>query len=667
MRKPIHYLFFVGLMMLSLLSSAQASKHNQDHKEKALLKEKAWVNKQFKKLSEKERIAQLFMVAAYSNKQEKDYKAIEELIQRYNIGGLIFFKGDPISQVTLTNRYQKIAKTPLLLAMDAEWGLGMRLANTVSYPKQMTLGAIQDNGLIYQMGAEIARQMKLIGVHINFAPVVDVNTNPDNPGIGRRSFGDAKGQVSGKGLAYIKGLQEQGIMAVAKHFPGKGDASKDAHHTLPIILHDTTRLNDIELFPFQEAIAAGVGGVMVSHLSVPAYDATPDLASSLSKKVVTGLLKEQLGFKGLVFTDALNMKAVSQYYQPGEVDLLALHAGNDVLLFPEDVPKAIALIQKALKDGILTPAFVESKVKKILQAKYQFNLHQWKPIATDDLEAKLNSPQAKLLKQQLFEQAITIVANEDDLLPFKELDNHQFAALSIINQPIAAQPNEVAVYQGPGTLFREQLSQYATMAHFTLNQASYTAQSLQELANQLKKHTVVIVDIQHIRGRWENNFGLQKEILPFLKSLQDNFTKVVLVPFGNIYSLSLLQGFKHVVAAYEEDPVAEQVIPQILFGALPARGKLPIRISDAWQTAWGIQTTTLQRLSYSYPEAVGMDSQILQKIDTIVAQAINHEAMPGCQVLVARKGKIVFQKPYGYHTYAKKNLLPIKPSMILPL
>jgi len=278
-----------------------------------------------------------------------------------------------MSQVILTNRYQQAAKTPLLLAMDAEWGPGMRLANTISYPRQMTLGAIPDNNLIYKLRAEIARQLKILGVQINFAPVIDVNTNPDNPVIGRKAFGDTKEKVASKGLAYIQGLQDQGILAVAKHFPGTGHTSTDSHHTLPVILQDSIILADRELFPFKAAIAANIGGVMVSHFYIPAYDTTINRASSLSPKVVRHLLKEQLGFKGLVFTDALKMKAVSKYYQPGEVDLLALQAGNDVLVLLEDVPQAINLIKQAIEQGTLEQAFVDSKVKRSYRQNTNFN------------------------------------------------------------------------------------------------------------------------------------------------------------------------------------------------------------------------------------------------------------------------------------------------------
>jgi beta-glucosidase-like glycosyl hydrolase/CubicO group peptidase (beta-lactamase class C family) len=649
-RKNLQLIFLTTTLGVSTLALTSTKLH--------ALSKQDWIEYHLQRLSLEERIGQLFMVAAYSNQGEKHHEFIENLITQYNIGGLLFFQGNPINQVKLTNRYQEQAKVPLLIAIDAEWGLGMRLANTISYPKQMTLGAIQNNQLIYNMGAEIARQLKLLGVHINLAPVVDINTNPDNPGIGNRSFGDSKGLVTTKGLAYIQGMQDNGILSVAKHFPGKGDASKDAHYDLPIILHDTTRLEDVELYPFKESILAGVSGIMVSHLYLPAYDPTPNRAASLSPNIVTQLLKDKLGFKGLIFTDALNMKAVTKYYQPGEIDLLALQAGNDILLFPEDIPKAIELIKAAIAKGDLDIGIIEEKVRKILSVKYEVNLSQWQPIETDGLYEKLNTSQAALLKQQLFEQAITVVANQDDLVPITKLSKHKIASLSIIKQPVNPNAQQTSEKQPiannkPGNVFGQMLAKYAPISYYTINRTSLNTTLLQDLANELEKYSLVIVDVHDLVGNRANKFGLQPAILEFLINLQNTKTNVLLVVFGSVYSLEFFQNMKHIIAAYQEDAVAEQVVPQIIFGALPAVGNLPVSIPNAWKTEWGIRTKSIRRLGYSLPEAVNMDSRILAGINKVVETAILNEAMPGCQVLVARNGKIVFEKTYGYHTYAK--------------
>lgn len=657
------YIFIVPAVLLAISVTTTSTP--------ALMTQDAWVEIQFQQLTLEERIGQLFMVAAYANqeKAQQHQASIEHLIRQYNIGGLIFFQGSPVNQAKLTNQYQRITKTPLLIAMDAEWGLGMRLSDTISYPRQMTLGAIQNNQLIYDMGAEIARQLKLLGVHINLAPVMDINTNSDNPGVGNRSFGDSKGIVASKGVAYIQGLQDNGVLAVAKHFPGLGEATKDSHLELPILLQDSARLEHIELYPFSQAIAAGVGGIMVAHTHIPAYDSTPNRATSLSPILVTKLLKQKLGFQGLVLTDALNMKAVSKYYQPGEVDLLALQAGNDILLFPEDVPKAIALIKAAMEKGDIDAALIEKKVKKILSAKYQMDLHQWKPLAIDGLLEQLNTPQAKLLKQRLFEQAITLVANRDNLLPIHQLHQHRIASLSIIKQadatktPTTGSSNkQVTALTSPPTTCSQFLAKYAPVHHYTLNRATLDTIMLQQLAGVLEKYTLVIIDLHNLSGSRSNQFGLEPELLAFIANLQQPQTKVVLTVFGSVYSLELFQQMDHLIAAYQDDPVADKVVPQIIFGALPAVGNLPVHIPNAWKPEWGIRTTPLQRLGYTVPEAIGMNSKVLKNIDSLLEKAIEQEVMPGCQVLVARHGKIVVEQAYGYYTYTKEN--PVTPTTL---
>eukprot|EP01132_Coremiostelium_polycephalum_P001043 gene1043-1324_t len=654
-----------------------------------------WVTYQLQRLTLEERIGQLFMVAAYSNKDEAHHEFIENLIQQYHIGGLIFFQGEPVKQATLSNRYQKKAQVPLLIAMDAEWGLGMRLQNTISYPRNMALGAVQNHQLIYEMGAEIARQLKLLGVHINLAPVLDINTNPNNPVIGNRAFGDGKGSVTSRGLAYIQGLQNQGIMAVAKHFPGHGDVNQDSHYELPVILHDRTRLMDTELYPFQKAIEAHIGGIMTGHLYVPAYDQKTHTAASLSFQVATELLQRNLGFKGLVFTDALNMKAVNKYYQPGEVDLLALQAGHDILLVPENVPKAISCIKVAIQQGRLTEEAIEQKVKKILAVKYDMNLHLWEPLPVEGLCDQLNAPQAQALKQTLFEHAVTIVANQEDVLPITQLHKHKIASLSIINQPIKDQGKRIGGQQSsvetyaqafptgmktpamksdgqkeekrkiafdisqPPTVFSQFLSKYAPVDHYTLNRAGLEVSQLQELAKVLENYSLVMVGVYDLNNNRAANFGLQPALLNFLENLQHPHTKVITTVFGNVYSLELMKNMQYLIAAYQDDPIMEQVVPQVIFGALPALGMLPISIPNAWPAEWGIRTKELARLGYAWPESVQMNSQVLKKVDAMVEEAMADEVMPGCQILIARNGKIIFEKAYGYHTYAKKEPVTI--------
>ena len=601
--------------------------------------EKQWVDSVFRSLTLDERIGQLFMVAAYSNQGATHQQGIEKLIKRHNIGGLIFMQGGPVRQALLTNRYQSIAKTPMLIAMDAEWGLGMRLDSTISYPRQMTLGAIRDDHQIYLMGQEIGKQMKRLGVHINFAPVVDINSNPANPVIGTRSFGEDKYNVASKGVAYMKGLESMGIMANAKHFPGHGDTSTDSHHTLPLINHDQNRLKEMELYPFKRLMGAGLRSTMIAHLYIPALDDTPNMPSTLSKPVVSGLLREDLQFNGLVFTDALNMKGITKYFPAGEIGVKALSAGNDVLLFPVDVSTGIKAIKQALEDKQLKRKELDGKVRKILRAKYRAGLNQYKAINKDNLYRFLNRPQAKLVKQTLFEKAITVVKNQHQAIPIKVLDTTYFASLTIGTK-------------GPNA-FQKKLSKYALFSHFTLAKNQRTEDQYQRLLGKLENFSQVIIGLHMLNNSRSKNYGLTSADLAFLNSLQKR-TKIIVVAFGNPYSLEQLEGMNNLVCAYQDQLATQQLVPQVIFGALPADGRLPVSAGN-FKAGTGQATASIGRLGYSLPENAGLDSRVLSRIDRIAAEAISDRATPGCQVLVARNGKVVFEKEYGYFTYDSLN------------
>jgi beta-glucosidase-like glycosyl hydrolase len=388
-----NYLITLGIFIFCLTGYAQPvflkSKSNRTY---------AWADSVFKTLSPDARIGQLFMVAAYSN-YKSDTAAIKKLIDSCGIGGLIFFQGAPARQALLTNYYHSLSKVKLLIAIDGEWGLSMRLDSTVQYPRQMTLGAMPPtaDSLIYKMGKHLAKECKRMGIHINFAPVVDVNNNPLNPVISSRSFGENKHEVTRKALQYMKGMQDEGVLACGKHFPGHGDTESDSHHTLPIITHSKKTIDTLDLYPFKELFDNGLGSVMVAHLFIPSLDTTRNLPSTLSPKIVNDLLKRKLDFDGLVFTDALNMKGVSKFYQPGELDVKALIAGNDVLLFSEDVPKAIQEIKAAIARGELSQNDIDERCKKILRAKQWCGLNRYSPIDTAHLFADLNPPASEYL------------------------------------------------------------------------------------------------------------------------------------------------------------------------------------------------------------------------------------------------------------------------------
>ncbi len=632
----LRYFTFIAIPLLAAFAFTQS-----DRKSPVFETGKtAWADSVLHSLTLEEKIGQLFMVAAYSNKDEKHYTYIENLIKKYHIGGLIFFQGGPVRQAVLTNRYQKAAKVPLLIAMDAEWGLGMRLDSTISYPRQLMLGAIDDDNMIYRMGEDIAAQCKRLGVHINFAPVIDVNVNPANPVINSRSFGEDKHNVARKGFAYMKGMQDHNVLAVAKHFPGHGDTDRDSHKTLPVVKHGTSRLESVELYPFKALIDSGVGGIMVAHLYVPALDSTPGRATTLSPKVVSGLLRKKLGFEGLIFTDALNMKGVSGYYAPGEVDLLALKAGNDVLLFPEDVPKAIAYIKKAIGKGDITERELDRHVRKILLAKQWAGLDHLKPVDTRHLIADLNDIRYVRVNRQLTARSLTLLKNKGNLLPVQNLEQKKIAAVAIGGKY-------------PDNYFKV-LNRYASVKGFHLPKGSDAA-TQQELLDKLKNYNLIIVSFHGTNRSPSKHFGIVDSDTKLLGKIAEKIP-TVLISFANPYALNHIPETAMcdaVVVAYNDREVTREMAAQLLFGGIGASGKLPVS-AGTFKAGVGIRTVPV-RFGFVFPEDEQMDGRFLeQAIDSIVNIGLAEKAYPGCQVLVARNGNVVLMKSYGYHTYEKK-------------
>ncbi|MDJ1504687.1 glycoside hydrolase family 3 N-terminal domain-containing protein [Cytophagaceae bacterium BD1B2-1] len=599
-------------------------------------KERQWVDSVFNALTPDERLGQLFMVAAYSDSAKADIKGIETLINTYHIGGIIFFQGTPLEQAQLTNHYQSLAKVPLLIGMDAEWGLSMRLDSTVRFPYAMTLGAIRSNEAILRMSAEVARQCKRLGVQINFAPVVDINSNPRNPVIGYRSFGEDKLNVAAKGVAYMRGFQSNSVLAVAKHFPGHGDTDADSHQSLPILNKTLDQLEQQELFPFRRLIQDTLRGLMVGHLAVPSFEKGKIIPSTLSKSVVTDLLKEQIGFPGLVFTDALNMKAVTKLYKPGDIEAMAIQAGNDVLLFPENVPEAVARVKKALKGKNSLQNDVDVRVKKILATKYWTGLHARKPIETESLNSDLNKPEIQAINEELYEQAITVVKNTNILVPLVHLDTTTFACVSI------GLPK--------GNTFQEIIGNYTTVANYAIADKDTSEVALQKMIKRLSQYKVVIISLHDLNNLPGQAYGIRASSRSLIERLRTK-TNVVLAVFGTPYSLKYFEKVNTLLCAYEDNEITRRLVPQVLFGALGANGRLPVTASEALKVGTGVITTSIARLGYSVPERVGMKGETLEIIDKICLRAIEDHTMPGCQVLVAKDGKVIFDKAYGYMTY----------------
>ena len=593
--------------------------------------EKKWVDSIYNSLSIEERIGQLFMVAAYSNKDSAHIKSIDKLITEQKIGGLIFFQGGPVRQAQMTNHFQQLTKTPLFIGIDAEWGLSMRLDSVNRFPWNMTLGSIQNLKLIEEVGKQMALQSKRIGVHFNFAPVLDINSNPKNPIIGNRSLGEDKEKVTERALALMTGLQSNGVFATGKHFPGHGATSSDSHYTLPVVDFTQEHIRDVELFPYKKLINKGLASVMVAHLEVPCFEPRKGFPSSISYPIVTNLLKEELSFKGLIFTDALNMKGASNFKSPGDIDLAAFLAGNDILLFPENVPVAILKIKEAYKQAIISEERLAHSVKKILQYKYKAGLQNFRPIELTNLATQINSPEDEALLYKLYENSITVIKNKLGILPIKELENHKIAYLKFGDDS--------------HEFFFETLKKYAEVDEIS-------NENLDSLLEQLNDYNKVIIGFHKADGAWKNHDFSTKEILWLTEIAKRK--KVILTCFVKPYALSSIPTFENidgVIVSYQNNEIAHNVSAQLIFGAIEAKGKLPVSINEEFKVNFGLSTEKLNRLGFSHPLNVNMNPFVLKNIDLIMQKAIHEKMTPGGQILVARKGKVIYQKAFGYHTY----------------
>jgi beta-glucosidase-like glycosyl hydrolase/CubicO group peptidase (beta-lactamase class C family) len=598
----------------------------------------SWADSVLTSLTIDEKIAQLMMIRTYSNRDEAYYANVAATIKKYNIGGLCFFQGGPVRQAKLTNRYQSIAKTPLFIAMDAEWGPGMRLDSCYSFPYQMTLGAVRNNDLIYEMGGLIAKQLKMLGVQINFAPVADVNNNPANPVINSRSFGESEWEVAQKSIAYMMGLQDNGIIATAKHFPGHGDTDSDSHYTLPVIHHSKERLDSTELYPFKLLIGRGLDAIMIAHLFVPSLDSTPNTPTTLSGSVVTDLLKNELGFKGLVITDALDMKGVTSGFIPGEIELQAFLAGNDILLLPQDVQAAITAIKNAMDSGTITEEMIDERCLKILKYKQKAGLDHYLLLETKNLYSKLNDLENELITRKIYEDAVTIVKNEGNLLPLTHFDTLKIASLSIGSAKI----NE----------FQKMLGNYAEMRHFNIPGKFSESQSAAML-NKLSDFNLVVVSIHGTNIFANKNFGLSPETFQLIDKIAET-KKVIVTLFGNPYGLTNIlhpEKLASIVVGYQDTKISNEITAQIIMGAIGAKGRLPVLTSDSSFFQSGLDIKSIQRLRYALPEETGISHRDLQKIDSIALNAIREKATPGCQILVAKDGKVIYWKSFGTKTY----------------
>ncbi|MDR2498411.1 MAG: serine hydrolase [Tannerellaceae bacterium] len=625
------------LFLLLLISSIQILRARTDEDSApALFKEvdrqkmQHWVDSVFDAMSYDERIGQVFMVIADPSPDERNMRKMITYMDSIHIGGVLFSKGMPAAQAEITNRMQAASRVPLLVALDGEWGLSMRLTGTTRFPRNMMLGAIDNEELIYEYGREVGRQCREMGIHVNFAPDLDVNSNRSNPVIGTRSFGEDPKAVANKGIAYSRGLESAGILSVAKHFPGHGDTSDDSHEKLPVVKHSRTRLDSIELYPFKRYIEEGLGGIMTAHLHVPALDAVEGRPSSLSEPIVTKLLREEYGFGGLMFTDALAMKGATTN-KADNPSVRALQAGNDIVLGTAKPQTDFIAVKQAISEGILNLKDIENKCLKILKYKYVAGLYDRHPIQQKGLEERINTPHAAWLAAKLNAEGLTLLKNDSAFVPFRSKPGQKIAALSL--------------GESASNEFMAMLNKYDSVACFSLPRDAKALQQ-QKVYADLEKYDLIVCAVHTVRVAESS----------YLRQLAAK-RNVAIVFFTQPYFCSnyssAISAAKAVLMAYEDTPLSRSYAAQLLFGGTAAGGKLPVGIPKLFPVGTGISTTPT-RLGYHEPEEAGIDASKLAAIDTIVEAGLKEHAFPGCQVLVARKGLVIYEKAFGYYDYESR-------------
>lgn len=640
--KFIFILLSFAFVLSSFYTTKQGWEESYEPKKIPYLKSTSnWADSLLNTMSIDEKIGQLFNISAYSN-ENINQEEVEKLINEYHVGGLTFFQGAISKQLELTNHYQSLSKIPLMVAMDAEWGMAMRIDSVVKYPWQMTLGAIQDNALIYQMGKDIAEQMRRIGVNVSFSPVVDINNNPDNPIINARSFGEDRKNVAQKGIAYMQGLQDGKVLACAKHFPGHGDTDSDSHKTLPLIDKTKKQMDSLEIYPFKQLIKKGVGSVMVAHLNIPAYSESVNYPSSLNPELVSNVLRNELGFKGLTFTDGLNMSGVSKNLSSEEVDLKAIMAGNDILLLSRDVEKGVAAIKQAILDSIFTEEALDAKVLKILKAKEWMGLNKYSIQSANNLYKDLNKSSYQALNRRLTESSITLLKNKD-IIPLK-VGQQKIAVLSI------GEKNP--------TTFQKSIASYAKADFFNVEKDLLVSDQ-KAMMDTLMNYDIIIVGVHRSDKHPWVKYAISDDLKGFINILRLK-KRVILDVFANPYSLRNFLATDYVdglIMSYQNSDFAQQISAEIIFGAAAARGKLPVTVSPMYPYEFGLKNKTTNILDRKVPEELGINGSILDRIDTIALNGIQEMAYPGCQILVAKSGHIIYDKSFGKHTYEGMQLV----------
>lgn len=601
-----------------------------------------WVIEHLENMSLEEKIAQLMMITVYPEQNNASKLNELGLIGKYKPGGILVMQGSPVKTASWINEFQLQSKIPLLVAIDGEWGPAMRIDSVMSFPYAQAIGAVQDSTYIYQMGRDIAAQLKLLGIQMNFGPDADINTNPANPIINFRSYGENKLNVAQKAWWVASGMQDSRVIPVAKHFPGHGDTDTDSHKTLPYLKQSKERMDTMETFPFRYLADKGISGIMSAHLDVPSLDPS-EIPSSLSKKIVTDYLKVEIGFTGFVVTDAINMKGVRT--EKGNTEVEALKAGNDILEFVPDLENAIKSVKKAVRNNEISELDIYEKCRTVLALKRWVNLNEYKPTDLNYLTKKLNSPLFEVTNRKLIKGSLTVLEN-DNILPVEHLDSFKIASVMIGGEQISP--------------FQKMLENYTQMDHYSLPKNA-SDEEWTKLRMKLKNYNLVIAGIKDINLYPSGKYGVseiqQKAVSDIIKE-----NNAIFVFFGNAYALKYFDNIQHangLIAAYQNNTLTQELAAQLIFGAFDATGKLPVTVDKRFKLNDGIEVSNNNGFSYTIPEETGINSVLLRhKIDSIALLGIKKKAYPGCQVLVAKNGNVIYHECYGFHTY--DSIAPVK-------
>lgn len=613
---------------------------------------KGWSETILAQMSLEDKVSQMFSAPIYGyflNEDHPDHRLSLDLVERFHIGGFIFFQGSPYSQVNLINELQDKSSLPLLMSQDLEWGAGMRVRQTTTFPSMMALGATGDTKLVYAMARVIAEEVRTLGIHQAYAPVADINNNPENPIINVRSFGEKPALASKMCVAYSEGLKDGGVIATAKHFPGHGDTSIDSHMDLPVLDFNENRLHNMELVPFQALIDSGIESIMVGHLALPSLDSNPILPATLSSNITTTLLREKMKFNGLIVTDAMGMSGVSEAYGVRQSSVLAVEAGCDVLLMSRDPYAGREAIIDAVKTGRLDEKRIDASVLRILRLKEKLGLHLNRLKEPEHVSKQVASRDHSVLSEEIARRSLTLLRNKDDILPIYDQNKKILCVvLSDTDQPNVGEHffREVKRRTLPTQVEKRLLDM---RSHATEYEAV-----LEEISNY---DLVLVPSFMKVRA-WSGKIALSSTQAEFINMVVKQQKPTIVVSFGNPYILVGLDQPDAELACYSNCSASQSAAVQAVFGESPIHGRLPVTIPGLHDFGEGVDLVQ-NKLRPGRPEEVGMSGRLEQEVDELINRAIQDRVFPAASVAIGRAGTMVLNKGYGYLTFdSEKKVTP---------